>query len=133
MQNSALEKFQVERVAHFQYDFAKYGGTAGDIVLTDDVIPDDALITRGALQVKTALVGSGASVALKVNTAEDVLAATAITSMDGIGDLLVVVPVPQTASTWIKTAAKKNLTMTISAAALTAGKFEVFLAYFMGD
>ena len=132
MQNSALEKFQVERVAHFEYDFAKYGGAIGNITLTDDVIPDDALITRGAIHVKTAVVGASATIDLFVNSAGDVYDEAAITNFS-LAANLVVVPVPQTASTWIKTTAKKNLTMTIGTAALTAGKFEVCLAYFMGN
>ena len=130
MQASPLEKWQVERTARFSYDFARDGGAVGDITLDDDVLPDDALITRGMIHVKTALVGATATVALTVNTSEDILAATAITSFT-LAAILDVVPV-RTAATAIKTTTKKNLTMTIATAALTAGKFEVFLSYYMG-
>lgn len=134
MQASPLEKFQVERVAHFVYDFAKHGGAVGAITLTDDVIPDDALITRGAVHVKTACTSDGsATVALSVNSANDVMGTTAGAVANlSLAANIVVVPVPQTAATWIKTTAKKNLTFTIAVAALKTGKVEIFLAYFMG-
>lgn len=132
MQPSALEKYMVERVARFVYDFSIHGGAIGDITLDDDIIPDDALVTSGAVCAKAALTSAdAATVTLTLMTAADILDTAAIADMEA-GENLAVVPVAQTAATWVKTTASKNLTMTIADFALTAGKFEVFLRYFIG-
>jgi len=128
-QNFPLEGGAVRRTAAFVYDFAVEGGSIGDITLDNDYLPDDAVITQGMIFVKTACTGTNATIALTVNTSEDILAATAITSFTA-GAILDVVPV-RTAATSIKTAAKKSLTMTVATAALTAGKFVVYLDYYM--
>lgn len=130
-QNMPLQKTETLRCATFRYDFAKHGGAQGDIVLSDDSIPDDAIIWNGIIEVKTSLAGSGATVALKVSSSEDVLAATAITSMTA-GDMLDAV-CDGTAANAIKLAAAGTVTATIATADLTAGVFDVKLLYFMGN
>lgn len=129
MQTSGLEKVRVG-VASFEYDFAVHGGAIGDISLANDSLPDDAIILDGMIEVKTALVGSGATVALKALASEDILAATAITSFT-LAALLDVVPVGS-AATVIKMTASGGLTMTVATAALTAGRFVVHLRYVLG-
>lgn len=132
MQNSPLDKSMVKRTAHFLYDFSIHGGAIGDITLENDVIPDDALVVSGAVHVKTALTSDGsATIAMYLLTAADVLAATAVASYS-LAANIVVKQVPQTASTWLKMTAKKNLKLTVAVAALTAGKAEIFLDYYMG-
>ena len=110
----------------FLYDFAEHGGAMSAITVWPKLIPPETIITHAAIRVVTAPVGTNATVALKLLTAEDILAATAITSFT-LDALLVGVPVPQTASTWIATTAHTQLTVTIATAALTAGKFAVHL------
>ena len=129
MQTSGLEKAKVN-LASFEYDFAVHGGAVGDITLANDVLPDDAIVMDGVIEVKTALVGSGATVALKVLGTDDILAATAITSFT-LAAILDVVPVG-TAATMIKMTAKGNMTMSVAVAALTAGRFVVHLKYVLG-
>ena len=128
MQNSGLSPMKY--VADFRYDFAKDGGAVGDIEL-GPYLPVNAIITSGMIHVETAATSGGsATVALKVNTAEDVLAATAVGSLT-LNALLDVVPVG-TAATAIRTTALKKLTMTIATATLTAGKIRVVLEYYLG-
>lgn len=129
MQTSGLEKAKVN-LASFEYDFAVHGGAIGDISLVNDSLPDDAIILDGIIDVKTALVGSGATVALKALSSEDILAATAITSLT-LAALVATVPVG-TAATALKMTASGGLTMTVATAALTAGRFVVHLQYVIG-
>jgi len=127
MQESAL--VGNHREANFLYDFAKHGGAIGDILVGPKVLPPQAIITSGIIRVVTAPVGSGATVAIKAVGSEDILAATAITSLT-LDALIDVVPVG-TAATSILTTAYTQLTFTIATAALTAGKIHVGLRYFV--
>ena len=118
-------------VASFVYDFSEDGGAVGDILLGDKIIPKNAVIIGGLIDVKTAPdSGGSATIALKVKDAGDVLAATAITSLGaGLHDV-----VPDfTASNMIKTTAASQLTMTVGTAALTAGRFIVKLFYIVTE
>jgi len=129
MQNTGLEKNKFN-VVSFEYDFSKDGGAIGAITLDNDILPDDAVIVGGGIEVKTAFVGATATIAFGVNTTTDVLGATAVATfsagalIDAIQDMAM--------SNGIKTAAKKNLTMTIAVAALTAGRAVVYLYYVLG-
>ena len=125
MQNEAL----ASRLgwAVYEYDFAKHGGAVSSISITPKLIPTGGVILGGMVHVKTALVGSGASVAFYAVNAGDILETTAITSLT-LNALLDVVPV-YTAATAIRCTAHTQLTMVISAAALTAGKIAVGLAW----
>lgn len=115
-------------VALFEYDFAKHGGAVGDIVVDPKLIPKGAVITSGVIHVLTALTSGGAAtIAAKVTGANDILAATAVASFS-LGALLDVVPVG-TAATMVKAAAYKDLTLTVAAFALTAGKMTIALEY----
>lgn len=129
MQNAPLDSRK--GLAVFEYDFAKHGGAQGAITVGPKLLPRGAIVTQGIIHVKTALVGSGATVALNVLTSEDVLAATAITSFT-LNALLDVVPVG-TAATSFRCTAAAQLTVTIATADLTAGKFAVALDYVCTD
>ena len=109
----------------FVYDFAKHGGAVSTITVGPKLIPAQTIITQGIIRVVTAPVGSGASVALHLLSSEDILAATAITSLT-LDALLDTVPVGTAATSLICTAATQ-LSVVISAAALTAGKIAVHL------
>ena len=128
MQETGLEKYSNMGTVSYEYDFARDGGAISDITLSSDILPDDAIVLDGVIHVKTAVTSGGsATIALKVNSSEDILAATAIASFSA-GALLDVVA-DGTATNMILTAAKKNLTMTVATAALTAGRFVVHLRY----
>lgn len=111
------------------YDFAVHGGAIGTINL-DLKLPDNAIIYGGMFDVLTdPTSGGSATVALGLNTTTDLKGATAIASITG---LVALVPV-MTAGTAVKLTAERQLKVTIATAALTAGKFNVFLYYLLGD
>lgn len=121
--------------ARGQYSFATDGGAIGDIVISSTgLIPANAYITGGFMQVDTAPTGAGASVAVKVEGAADIVASAAISgapwSTTGFKDI---VP-DSTGSTVVKTTAARSITITVADVALTAGIFDVVLYYvIIGD
>lgn len=117
------------RLAVGLYNFATDGGAVGDITLRGDAIPSGAIITDVLIHVDTALTSGGAAtVALKAESAADLNAADVISgapwSTAGAkrGDL--------TATTApVKTTASRPIVATVGTAALTAGKFSVYVSF----
>jgi hypothetical protein len=113
-----------------EYDFAVDGGAIGTITLRGSghaPIPNGSIILSGVVEVLTTLTSGGSeTTAFTVESAGDILAATAVASM-GAG-LKSVVPAG-TGVTAIKTTAERAVTMTIAVATLTAGKLRVRLLY----
>lgn len=118
------------------YDFTKNGGAIGALNLPDDhgnqlILPAGTILVRSFLDVITAPTSGGsATVALSSGEgAADVLAATAIASvtgfLTGIQD--------GTTTHMIKLTAPRQVQMTIATAALTAGKFNLFLSFVYGN
>ena len=128
-----LEKENL-RCAKFCYDFDKDGAVvvATPMIIGAGSIEDKALVIGGAIYVETALLASGGStnISLGLETATDVKGATAKATW-AVTTPLVVVPVPQTANTWILTTEARGLTITMSAYPTTAGKMWVWLYYFV--
>lgn len=117
--------------ARGRYDFDVDGGAVGDIDLTGDtVIPANAVIITGFIEVDTALdSGGSATVALKTNAAADLLAATAFGSAPwSTTGRKSLIPVG-TGATSVKTTAARKLQATVATAALTAGAFDVVVGY----
>lgn len=115
------------------FDFSIQGGAIGTLGLLDDLgnpvsFPVGAIITRTFVNVITAVTSAGsATVALTIATAADVLAATAKASLgiglsEGIQDGTVTHMIGPTT-------VAKTLSAVVAVAALTAGKFEVFVEY----
>ena len=119
-----------KRVAYYEYDFAVDGGAVGDITLRGEGLPEGAIVTDGKIHVLTAITSGGsATAALKIESAADVLTATAKTSFT-LNAILDIVPV-RTAATAIRvTAAGNKPVMTVAVAALTAGKFILAVEYY---
>jgi hypothetical protein len=120
---------QVQRKIRATYDFAVDGGVIGDIGL-GVTIPRNAVIKKGWIDVVTDLTSGGAAtIALNLASAGDVLAALAVASWTGQIDCI------QTglATNMIKLADPKEITATIAAADLTAGKFHVYIEYDISD
>jgi hypothetical protein len=111
------------------FDYAEHGGAVGDIAL-DLKLPDNAIVYQGLIDVVTdPTSGGSATVALKIEGSADLLAATAIASVTGQLDT-----VPDgTAANVVKLTAERTLTVTVTTAALTAGKFHVYLTYFLSE
>ncbi|MEO0824930.1 MAG: hypothetical protein AAFY20_09350 [Cyanobacteria bacterium J06639_14] len=103
----------------FEYDFAVHGGAIGDIEVGPPS-PSGTVILDGMLEIVTApTTDTTATVALTVETAADILAATDTGSLSvGLAD---VIPVG-TAATAVKTTEERKVTVTIASGALTAGK-----------
>lgn len=98
---------------------------------TGVILPTNAVIVGGFVETNTAFTGSGASIAVSVMSANDIISAAAISGApwSTIG-LKAIVPKNNTPeSTGIKVTAPKEVVFTVSAAALTAGKCTGFLEY----
>jgi hypothetical protein len=118
------------KIARGRYDFAVDGGAVGDIDLTREAqIPANSIILGGFVEVDTAIVGSGASVAIKVEGAGDIVAAAAVSGAPwSTTGRKSIVPV-FTGATTVKTTAARKIQATVSAAVLTAGAMDVVLFY----
>lgn len=116
------------------WDYAKTGGAAGDHLLyqTDAKtlckLPDNSVVRNGLIDVITTLVGVGSTMAIKIQSAGDIKAATAVASFTGLMDT---VPVG-TAATAIKLTAERQVYATV-ASAFSAGKFRVFIDYVLSE
>ena len=126
------------RVARATYDFAEHGGAAGAIGL-GVTIPDNAIVCGGFIDVVTTCTTAAAdagTMAIHVQSANDIVTATAVSAGGNIWDagLHPIVPKANTPeSTGIKLTAAREITATIATQDFTAGKFHVFLYYLQGD
>ena len=120
---------QLGGIVKATYDFSAHGGAIGDVAL-DLKLPDNAIVYQGLIDVITdPTSGGSATVALKIEGTADLLAATAIASVTGQLDTI-----PDgTATNAVKLTAERTLTVTVATAALTAGKFHVYLSYFLSE
>lgn len=122
------------QVARASYDFAADGGAVGAVnlfnALTQDVIPANAVIIGGWIDVITPLTSGGAAtVRLDLEAAGDLLAAAAVSGAPwSTAGRKAILPV-FTADSSLRTTAARNIVATIATAALTAGKFDVYLVY----
>ena len=116
--------------ARAKYDFAVDAGGQGAITLFPAVaIPSGSIVLGVYINVKTALTSGGAATcALHVNAADDIDTAGVISaapwSTTGLkaADLAL-------GSNPVQLTADRNITLTIGAADLTAGVFEVLVSY----
>lgn len=118
------------------YSYAVQGGasTASINLLDTDgkaaKLPDNAVVKQVLIDVLTAPTSDGsATIALTAQSAGDLKAATAIASITG---LVAGVPVGS-AATMIKLTAERTVQMSVAVAPLTAGKFNVFIEYYLSD
>lgn len=119
-------------VAMATYDFAVDGGAISAIDLGVD-IPDNAIIVDSLVDVITTLTSAtdAATIAIHTQSADDIVAAVAISAAtDWDAGLHAGIPVG-TAATAIKMTAARAITATIAVEAVTAGKFIVFIYYIM--
>ena len=116
------------RWAKAEYDFSTDGGGQGDIAL-GVTIPDNAIVIGGFLEGITAVTSGGsATVAIKLQSAADILAATGKASITGTA----VLPGAAVMAAPFKLTAPRVVTITVATADLTAGKFNVWIEYFVG-
>lgn len=110
----------------FTYDFAKHGGAISAITVGPALIPPQTIIIQCAIRVVTACLGTNGTMQLMLVGADDLITATNVSALT-LDALIVGVPVPQTAATWVLTTAHTSLTFTIATTAFTAGKVNVNL------
>lgn len=123
--------------AKASYDFATDGG--GQVTITplnSPTIPLGAIILGGVLEVTTIPVGVGASIGVGLGSGAQVASILAPAAIVGAPwsttGMKAIIPI-FTAATYIKVAAATKLTFTISAANLTAGQFNINLAFIQGN
>ena len=119
------------------YSFAVDGGAISTITpVTSDTIPANALVVGGVVNPTTAPVGAGASVAVGTSagsSSSSIMAATAITSLtiDALIEVLGTNSQAATNKPSFKMTAAGQITVTISADALTAGVIEIWVMGFV--
>lgn len=126
-----------EQLLKCRYDFSMQGGSSAAAINLKNVVdgtncelPSGAIITDGLIDIITAPVGNSSTIAFgSGQAANDLKTATATASLTG---LVTLIPVG-TAATAIKMTAIRKPTITIATAALTVGKFNVFIKYLLGN
>lgn len=119
-----------------EYDFAVDGGAVSTIVLRQggggtlpNLIPAGAIILEGWMEVDTAVVTSGGSAAVNSEGAGDLIASAATSGAPwSTTGRKSIIPASTGAST-VKTTAARSIALTITTAAVTAGKFRVVVFY----
>ena len=92
-------------------------------------IPDNAIVIQGFVDVIAAVTSGGdATVAIHLENANDLLAATAKASLTLAAQL----PMAAVNAAPIKLSAEKAITVTVGAAALTAGKLDGYIIWIEG-
>jgi hypothetical protein len=118
------------RVAEFEYDFAKEGGAIGNITLRGGKLPIGALVLNAFVYVETAITATGlATVALQINSAGDVLGATAKASLTAGAKLQGVPDFATIAESVLIASSPKSLVAVVATDVLLTGKFRVYLQY----
>ena len=144
---------QSSEIAVATYDFAVDGGAISAIGL-GVYIPDNAVIINAWIDVITTLTSATdtATIAIHIQSADDLVAAIAISDASNVWDAgihgtLVNNPnlgadaahdtalevIALYAATKVKTTAEREITATIAVAAVTAGKFNVFVEYIISN
>ena len=124
------------KVLKFQYDFADLGGAISAITLTDEngnglTLPDNACIKRAYVEsLTTGASGGSATIKLGITGDDDAfIAATAMNhatfTAEAVTELTAGIPV--------KTSAGVSVLATVATATITAGKFNVYVEYIVGD
>lgn len=132
---SSLNGLQVAKIARATYDFAVDGGAIGAIGL-GVTIPDNAIIKSAVYDVITTLTSSGdtATIALHIQSADDVVIAVAIgTGTPWDAGLRAAIPDGGLVTNMFKTTVPREITATIAVEAVTAGKFHLYVEYVVSD
>jgi hypothetical protein len=124
--------------AKMSYSFAVDGGAQATITpVNSPLLPIGAIILGGVIDIPVTIpVGVGASIGLGLGSGAQVASILAPAAISGVPwstiGLKAIIPV-FTAATAVKVAAATRLTLTISAANLTAGLFDVNVVYVQGN
>ena len=126
------------KVLRVDYDFAVDGGAIGNLNLgtRDHTIPDNGVVVGGMIDVLTTFTSAtdAATIAVRVEGADDIVAAIAISDVSNVWDAGRQDVIPTMAgSTGVKTTAARRVRVDIAVEALTAGKMSVFLYYVVSN
>ncbi len=130
-----IEGAQQRGVAKFSYDYDVEGGATSTITLRGTPLPKNAIVWDGVVDVITALT-SATSATAAVTTSQS--ANDLITAADVSGapwsttGSKALVPVG-TAAASIKMTAERKPAVVIGTGTLTAGKFNLFIEYYLSD
>lgn len=122
------------RVGRWTYDFSIVGGVVSTIALTGGVLPTNALVFGGLMEVLIVLTSGGAATAaIQTEAANDTINAALVSGAPwSTTGRKAIIPVWTAAST-VKTTTTRTPSLVIATAALTAGKFNLFLFYAVAD
>lgn len=130
----AIPPFKTVQTLKFTYDFTRDGGAAGSIAMKDELgramkIPDNAVILAVRQEsVVDCTSGGAATIALGYTAST-----AAFLSATAFSDASFDVDAVSARTANVKTAAAVDCLVTIAAAALTAGRFNLYLDYVEGD
>ena len=136
--NSVFTGPTAQLVCHAQYNFNVDGGADGLITpLNNCTIPANAVITNVAINSTTAVTSAG-SATMSVGSTNSGSGAAAFLALTAkatyaVGAFVQAIPVPSTASTWIKTTTAGSITVTPAVATLTAGVVEIYVFYYVSS
>jgi hypothetical protein len=119
----------IKRVFRYDYDFTKDGGAISTITLRSaEKVPANFIALSAVADVAAAVTGGGgATIALQLEAANDIRnAATIATGGFDTTGRKALIPVG-TAATSVKTTVVRDLKLVVAVAALTAGRFSVFV------
>jgi hypothetical protein len=122
-------------VAKFTYDYDLHGGTVGNVTLSGTPLPKNAIVWDGVVDVITALTSSlsGTAAVTTSQVANDLVTAAAVSGAPwSTTGRKAIVPVG-TAAAAIKLTADRAPLLVIGTGALTAGKFNLFIEYYLSD
>ena len=130
-----IEGAQQRGVAKFSYDFAVDGGVTGDITLRGSPLPFKAIVWDGVVDVitvPTSLGGATAAVTTS-QSANDLVTAAAIAGAPWSTTGLKALTPVGAAAAGIKMTAARAPKLVIGTADLAAGKFNLFIEYYLSD
>lgn len=131
MASAAITNQDALKCVAVQYDFAIHGGAVSDIGLRARV-PNGAIVVNAFAEVLVAPTSadSTATIAIKVNAANDIFTAAAVSGAPwSTTGMKLAIPDLATVADYKKATADREITMSIAVQALTAGKFNVFVFY----
>ncbi len=123
--SSSTEGLHTRQIARAVYDVSVEGGTTGAVTSLGVTLPDNAIIYDGYIDVTTAVLPLTSTVAIQVNTGDDIFAAS--TNLQAAGQYAIV---PDgTAGNIVKTTNSLAISTLLGVGNVTQGVYTVVLEY----
>lgn len=119
----------------YTYDFDSQGGATGDITLQGEPLPQAAIVWGGVVDVIEAITSGGSATAgiSTSQSADDIVADAAVSGAPWSTTGLKAIVPAQAYDSAIKMTADRAPKLVITTADLTAGKFNLFIEYFLSE